>query len=124
MNHPNKAGFFFGIDRMASTDDYRLLAFGRIVDKAAVICQATYVEELEGEVDVDANGNISETDIKHLESTLSNQISSLMGNQISGLSLYINPAQQIIPGSTLAVTLRLRPNGYKSFINVDLGLMS
>lgn len=122
MKHPRKAGIYFGIDRMASIDDYRLLAYGRIVDKAAIIAAATYIEELEDEVTVEANGNISTLDIAHLEGRLTQQINVGMGDQISGVTVYINPAQDIINTSRLTVKLRVRPKGYKSFIDVDLGL--
>ncbi len=121
MNHPTKAGFYFGIDRMCNTGDYRLLAHGRIIDKAAVIALATYVDELESEIDV-IDGRISELDIKHLEGRLEQQIRAAMGDQISALSVYINPDQDIINTSTLAVKVRIQPKGYTSFITVDLGL--
>ncbi len=123
MKHPQKAGIYFGIDHMASTDDYRLLAYGRVVDKAAVIAAATYVEEIENDVDVDpVTGYIDELDIKHLEGTITQQINVGMGDQISGLVVIINPAQNIINTSTLTVQLRIIPKGYTSYIIVDLGL--
>lgn len=123
MQHPQKAGFYFGIDRMASTDDYRLLAYGRIVDKAAIVAAATYIEEIESEVDV-INGRISDIDIKHLEGRLEQQINASMADQISAVSVYINPDQDIINSSTLLVKLRITPKGYTSFITVDLGLQA
>jgi len=122
MQYPNKAGFYFGVDRMASTDDYRLLVYGRLVDKAAVIANAVYVEELEGEVEVDANGLISETDIEHLKGSITQQINLNMSDQISDLTVIIDPNQDIITTSTLVVKLQITPLGYKSFIEVDLGL--
>lgn len=124
MNQPQKSGFFFGIDRMASTDDYRLLAYGRVIDKAAIIASAVYVEELEGEVDVEADGKISPLDLKYLETRITQQINLSMGSQISGLQVYINPAQDIINTNKLTVKLRVIPKGYKSFIDVDLGLLA
>jgi hypothetical protein len=124
MQHPQKAGFYFGIDRMSSTDDYRLLAYGRVVDKAAVIAAAVYVEDLEGEVAVDADGKISFTVISHLEARITQQINVAMADQISGLSVYINPSQDVINTGTLNVKLRIRPFGYTSFIDIDLGLIA
>ncbi|MGQ0739138.1 MAG: DUF2586 family protein [Bacteroidota bacterium] len=121
MNHPTKAGFYFGIDRMANTGDYRLLAHGRVADKAAVIALATYVDELEGEVDV-VDGKISDLDIAHLEGRITQQINAGMGDQISGLEVYIAPDQDIIGTSKITIKLRIRPKGYTSFIDVDLGL--
>lgn len=124
MTHPQKAGFFFGIDRMCSVDDYRLLAYGRVVDKAAVIAAAVYVEQIEDEVDVDADGKIASHVVSDLESQIEQQINVAMGAQISGVQVYINPDQNIINTSKLTVKLRILPKGYKSFIEVDLGLIA
>lgn len=121
MNHPRKAGIYIGIDRMANTGDYRLLVHGRVADKAAVIALATYVEELEGEVTLE-NGKISELDIAHLQGRLEQQLLTGMGDQVSKISVYINPAQDNVATSKLAVKLRITPKGYTSFIEVDLGL--
>lgn len=122
MKHPQKAGVYFGIDRMASNDDYRLLAHGRILDKAAVIAAATYIEQVESEVNVTADGNISDADITYLSALIEQQIKVNMGDQISGLEVTISPAQNIINTNTLAVKLRVRPVGYTSFIEIELGL--
>lgn len=124
MRHPRKAGFYFGIDRMASTDDYRLLAYGRVIDKAAVIAAATYVEEVESEVDVDENGNLASYVVTYLEQRIIQQINVAMGSQISGIEATINPAQNIINTSRTKVQLRVRPKGYNSFIDVELGLVA
>jgi hypothetical protein len=122
MQHPQKAGFYFGIDRMSSTDDYRLLAYGRVVDKAAVIAAAVYVEDLEGEVAVDAEGKIDASVLSHLEAKIRQQINLNMADQISALIVYINPSQDVINTGKLTIKLRVRPFGYTSFIDIDLGL--
>jgi len=126
MQHPRKAGFYFGIDRMCSTDDYRLLAYGRIVDKAAVIAAATYIEELESEVDIDASGKIDTLELAYLETIITQNINASMGGQISkdGIIVYINPSQNLIDNPDLQIKLRVRPKGYKSFIDIDLGITS
>jgi hypothetical protein len=124
MQHPNKAGFYFGIDRMASSDDFRLLAYGRVIDKAAVIAAAVYVEELESEVDVDADGRINETDIEHLKGRIESQIRASMSEQISNAEIFIDPKQDIITTGTLKVKVKVTPKGYTSSIEVELGLKS
>lgn len=124
MQHPQKAGFYFGIDRMSSTDDYRLLAYGRVIDKAAVIAAAVYVEDLEGEVAVEADGKIAVSVLSHLKAKIIQQINVAMADQISGVQVYINPSQDVINTGKLTVQLRIRPFGYTSFIDVDLGLVA
>jgi hypothetical protein len=122
MQHHNKAGFYFGIDRMASTDDYRLLAYGRIVDKAAIIAEAVYIENLEDDVDLNADGTLQEIEIEHLKGVLKQTIESKMGSQISAVEVLIDPKQVMVPDNKLKVKIRILPKGYTSYIDIDLGL--
>lgn len=123
MQHPNKAGYYFGIDRMASTDDFRLLAYGSVIDKAAVIAATVYTEELESEVDVDPEtGFIKEIDIEHLKGVITQQINMNMADQISGVTILIDPRQDIINTGKLKVKVKVTPKGYTSQIEVELGL--
>jgi hypothetical protein len=122
MQHPNKAGLYFGIDHMASTDDYRLLVYGRLVDKAAIITAAVYMDELEGEVVVDAQGRMSETDLEHLKGVLTQQVNLNMADQISNIIVIIDPTQDITNTSKLVVKEQIQPLGYKSYIEINLGL--
>jgi hypothetical protein len=123
MTYPQKSGYFFGIDRMCSTDDYRLLVYGRVVDKAAVIAAAVFTEELENEIDIDDAGNIAPYEVTHIEQRIKQQIQVAMGAQISGEpSIYINPNQAIISTSKLTLKIRIRPKGYTSFIDVEMGI--
>ncbi|KAK6033562.1 tape measure domain protein [Ostertagia ostertagi] len=125
MNHPSKAGFYFGVDRMASTDDYRLLAFGLVVDKAAIVAAQTYVDELEGEAEVDDNGNISELELKHLEDRLRQQVLAVMPGQISGLIIYINPNQDIINTNRLLIKEgNEKPSGSVKLLKFEVDLMN
>jgi hypothetical protein len=122
MQHPGKAGYYFGIDRMANTGDYSLLARRRVVNKAAVIATSVTIEEVEGDVDVEANGNIASHEIDQTREQIELQINNLMAGQISGVEAYINPAQDIINTSEYNVELGVQPKGYKSKINIGIGL--
>ena len=123
MKHPQKAGIYFGIDHMATIADDRLLAYGRVLDKATVITAATYIDEIENDVDLDPEtGYMDETSIKHLEGKIRQQINAGMGNQISGLKVVINPAQDVENTSAITISLGVIPKGYTSYINVVLGL--
>ncbi|NOS94538.1 MAG: hypothetical protein HOP30_21715 [Cyclobacteriaceae bacterium] len=124
MQHPQKAGFYFAIDRMASTDDYRLLAYGRVLDKAAIIAAAVYVDQLESEVEVDDKGSIATNVIIDLEKQIEQQINVAMGAQISAVEVDIAANQNIISTGKLTVKIRVRPLGYSSFIDVELGLVA
>ncbi|AYD48204.1 DUF2586 family protein [Arachidicoccus soli] len=122
IQQPQKAGFYFGFDYMANIADYRRLAYGRVTDKAALIAVAVYVNQLESEVDVDANGQIDDLDIQHLQTLILQQVSSNMGNQISGFSAYISPAQDVINTEALSMKLGVTPKGYLGVINIEIAL--
>lgn len=123
MTHPQKAGFFFGIDRMCDTGDYYLLARGRVVDKATVIAAALYANQIEDEVDTEpGSGKIATHVIADLEAQLEQAINTNMADQISEVEAIIDPDQDIINTSTLEVKLKIQPLGYKSFIEVTIGL--
>jgi hypothetical protein len=120
--YPNKAGYYFGVDNMASTDDYRLLAYGAVVDAAARVAFGYYTDWLESEIDVDAGGLLLDVDAQHLQDNISTQITTNLGDRISGVQVNIDRGQVIVPGNTLKVQVRVIPKGYFTFITVDLGL--
>lgn len=122
VTYPNKAGFYFGIDNMASIDDYRLLVYGCTVDAAAKVAASVYIDELEGEVNTNPDGTITELDAKHLEDRITQQVSVSLGDRISGFAALVDRTSNIITTSKTKIKLRVRPKGYNTFIDVDLGL--
>lgn len=124
MTHTNKAGVYFGIDWMANNKDYRFLAHGRIIDKAALIAAAVYIEQIESEVDVDDDGKIDQLEIEHLKGIVTQAINVNMGDQISGLQITIDPNQNIINTRTLKLKIQILPKGYTTWIKIDLGLVA
>lgn len=121
LTYPNKAGFYFGIDNMASNDDYAIMVHGAVIDEVANIAAAVYLEQLEGNVKVDAMGKIEKINLEHLKGVLSNQVNQAMSEKISGIEISIDPNQDIINTSKLAIKVRVRPMGYTTFIEIDLG---
>ena len=122
VTYPNKAGYYFGVDNMASNDDYHLLAYGAVIDAAARVANAYYVEQLESEINVDASGKLLDEDAKHLEDNITSQELSNLGDRISNVLVIVDRNQIIVPGNTLNVRLRIIPKGYFTWIDVDLGL--
>lgn len=122
VTKPGKSGYYFGIDYMASTDDYKLLVYGAVIDAAARVAFSYYQDWLESECDVDESGKLLPEDAKHLEENMLAQITTNLGDRISGVEVYVDPNQVIVPGNALNVQVRVIPKGYYTFINVDLGL--
>ena len=116
------AGYYFGQDNMCSDGDFRILAHGRIIDKAQVIIQQAYAPFIEDTIRVSDDGTLDEGDVSYLENVLECSILANMTSQISGVQVVIDKQQDIINTSTLEVSCRIQPLGYATWINVTLGL--
>ena len=116
------AGYYFGVDNMCSVGDYRILAHGRIIDKAQAIIQQAYAPFVEDTIRVAEDGTLDEGDVSYLENVLESSILANMSAQISGVKVVIDKEQDIINTSTLAVSCRILPLGYATWISVTLGL--
>jgi hypothetical protein len=120
---PGKTGYYWNADRSccATTDDYSSLARGRVIDKAAVIAYATFLDEVDDEIAVDAANKILPGVVKYLQDKIENQIRLTMAGQISKVSAYIDPAQDVLSTSKITVVLKITPVGYSTNIEVKLG---
>ncbi len=122
--YAQRSGFFMSNDRMAtaSTDDYFLLARGRIMDKVQILAYQTFVSEVDDEVPINADGTLDAGFCKWLSTQMENQINNTMtsNSEISSVTCFINPAQNILSTNTLAVTIGIVPVGYATVINITL----
>jgi len=119
------SGYYFSDDPMAakSNDDYRFMARGRVIDKAGILAYITYIEELHDEIIVNADGTLDAGQVKYLEGKIEELIDDTMiaNREISGVTAYINPSQNVLSTNQTIVVLKLRPVGYNSDIIVELG---
>lgn len=122
QRRPGTAGYYFGRDNMCTTDDYRILVHGGVIDKAQRIAAAAYTPYIEDNVRINADGTINDTDAKHLEDILKASLRSGMDEQISDVDVIIDPVQDIINTSNLEVQVKILPLGYLTWITVTLGL--
>ena len=123
--YPNVSGYFFSGDPMtvANTDDYHFLSRGRVIDKAHVLAYTTFVQEVDDEVPVNADGTLDAGFCKWLERQITNQVNNTMtaNKEISSVSCYIDPTQNILSTNTLNVVLKITPVGYATDIEISLG---
>ena len=119
---PGSAGYYFGVDNMCSVDDFRILAHGRVIDKAQRIAAQAYQPFVEDSLRVERNGTINQSDASYMELVLDSAIRSAMSEQISDLKVVIDTAQDIVNTSTLEVGCSILPLGYMTWINVTIGL--
>lgn len=119
-----RSGYYFSDDPMAipGTDDYAILANGRVIDKAYKIAYQVYLNELNNEVPVDPEtGQISPGTAKYLEGTIETQINTLMAGEISAFKAFVDPEQNVIATNTTEVNMEITPVGYSKKINITLG---
>ncbi len=123
--YPNVSGFYFTGDPMltATTDDYSMLARGRVIDKAHILAYTTFVQEVDDEVPVNSDGTLDAGFCKWLSRQIINQINNTMtaNKEISAVDCFIDPAQNILSTSQLNVVLKITPVGYASDIEISLG---
>ena len=123
--YPNVSGYFFSGDPMctATTDDYCMLARGRVIDKAHILAYTTFVQEVDDEVPVNADGTLDSGFCKWLEQQIVNQVNNTMtaNKEISNVNCFIDPAQNILSTNQLNVVLKITPVGYASDIEISLG---
>lgn len=122
-----KSGFFFTDDPTATsiTDDYGYIGRGRVIDKALVIAYATFIEQLNDEIPVDAQlGKVAPALIASwkadIESALS--INMVATQEIVKATCYIDPSQNVLASDTINATISILPVGYAKYIQINLGL--
>ncbi len=94
ITYPNVSGYFFSGDPMctATTDDYCMLARGRVIDKAHILAYTTFVQEVDDEVPVNADGTLDSGFCKWLEQQIVNQVNNTMtANKEKQCELFYRP---------------------------------
>jgi hypothetical protein len=116
------AGYYFARDNMATADDFRILVHGRVIDKAQRITVATATPLLETTVRVNDDGTLNDTDAKHLENTIKQQLQSQLAGQVSNVDVNVPTGVDIINTSTGVIEVKVLPLGYLTWIKVTIGL--
>jgi hypothetical protein len=123
--YASKTGYFFTDDPTAAPadDDYNSFARGRVIDKAIVITNEVYTEEILDDLEVDENGRIEAGVIKDYQSKIKKEIDAQMttpGN-ISSCRVVIDPKQNVLSTNKVDIDLYLTPKFYSKEIAVRLG---
>lgn len=123
--YANTSGYFFSGDPTCTspTDDYAMLARGRVIDKAHILAYTTFVQVVDDEVPVNTDGTLDAGFCKWLSQQIVNQVNNTMtaNKEISSVSCFIDPAQNILSTNNLNVVLSIIPVGYATRIEISLG---
>lgn len=122
LNYPSKNGAYLNGCPMAcaATDDYAVLNNGRVMDKAIRIAYDTYISEIMDNVAVGEDGKLPAGVCTSFESMIENAVASLMDGQISSFKAYVNPEQNVLSTSSLAIECSIVPMGVLKTIRVLL----
>jgi len=119
-----KTGLFFTSDPIASSGDYNMIGRRRVINKARMIAYITYLQEVDDDLEVDANGRIAAPIIKSWQAKIVTAINLQMGGdngEISSVRCVLDPLQDIISTNKVAGKIYITPKGYSSEIEMDLG---
>jgi hypothetical protein len=123
----NKAGYYFSSDPacVSPADDFSSLARGRVIDKAIRITYATFIEEIEDDIDIDEEGYVAPAVVKDYQAKIKNALELAMVDNLASQNpvvVEINAEQNVLATNKVEIAkLAVRPKGYSSFIEVNLG---
>lgn len=122
-NYVGRTGYYFSDDPTASlpTDDFTNLANGRVIDKGLKLAYQVYLDELNNEVQIAADGKIDAAIAKFLEGKMEQTVRQAMSGEISSFDAFIDPDQDVLATSKIQVSLKIVPVGYSRTIEVTLG---
>lgn len=118
-----KSGYFFNNDHCACqlSDDFAYVHRGRPIDKAARLVRETYLEELLDDIQVDAvTGNLEPAVIKQYQRAAEKNIEVNMIDEISGVSVFVDPNQNILSTDKITTVMRIVPKGMANAFEVLL----
>lgn len=120
-----KSGYYFVYDPTATseTDDFLTLTNNRVMNKAITLIYSVYVEEINDEVEISAEGKLSANQVAYIRQIMNNALNLQMVSEgeCSAAEVFVDPAQDIIATDKLTVVVRITPVGYKKSIEVTLG---
>jgi Protein of unknown function (DUF2586) len=122
---PQYSGSFF--ERIPtstiSTDTYAWIEVVRAIDKAKRTVETTLTPSLQSVLNLKSDGTLRDDTIGYFSDLCVNAMNNMKAaGEISDFQILINPAQNVLSTSTLAITCKIIPTGTAEFITVNIGL--
>ncbi|MCF8218706.1 MAG: DUF2586 family protein [Bacteroidales bacterium] len=117
-------GYYWTNDCLACdvSDDYSNISYRRPMNKLHRIAYETYVNKVDDEILINADGTMDSMAVKELEGLVENDVQILMvsKNEFSGFSVHISPSQNVVSTGELVINAQPTPVGYSREITVNL----
>lgn len=120
----NFAGSYFNDSHtaVAQSSDYAYIENNRTIDKAIRGVYADLIPNLNGPLELNSDGTLSDTTLAYLESQASISVNQMVRNaEISAVSVKIDSTQNVAATSTVIVTITIVPIGVMRNIVVNIG---
>jgi Protein of unknown function (DUF2586) len=125
QTYPRKFGYFFCDPRMATalSDDYAKLTDGRVIDKAHKLAYQTFVNYVNGQMYVNADGTLNAMQVRAMEADIENVIGQQMvaKGECSFVKCVIDPKQKVLQTNELKIGVKVIPTATLSLLSVKLG---
>lgn len=120
-----KSGYYFAYDPTATseTDDFLTIANNRVINKAITLIYSIYVEEINDEVEISAEGKMSTNQVAYMRQIMTNTLNLQMVSEgeCSAAEVFVDPNQNVLATDKVSVLVRITPVGYQKAIEVTLG---
>jgi len=123
--YANKTGYYFTDDVLATdqTEDYKTICNRRVMNKLVRLVYQSYINELNDDIELTAEGKLSPATAKYYEGLITNAVNNSMtaNGELSSFSAYVNQDQNVLSTSKVAIRCAAVPKGYSQEIVVTLG---
>lgn len=122
--HPGKAGSFWngGFTCVALSNDFCYVYNNRTMYKAIKSVRASLLDALSSPIKVNADGTLTEDTIGYFSGLCKIALDPMLrDDEVSQYAVIINPAQDVLSTSKLAVTIKIVPTGVADTIEVNIG---
>jgi hypothetical protein len=122
---PDLAGSYFerAPTAIAATNDYAWMETNRVVDKAIRLVRAALIPQLNQNIYVKSDGTLRDDSVGYFQDLAQTPLTQMEADgEISASTALVDPKQNVLSTSQLAVTIKIVPVGVAGEIIVNIGL--
>lgn len=125
QKHIGLNGSYFNSSFSADISDLDSIEKNRTIDKAVRGVRTALLPRLNSPIYVDENGKLSVSTILVFDSLASRPLAQMeAANELSGFSINIDPAQDVLGTDTIELSLELQPVGVARMIRIKIGFVA